>query len=178
MGQNLPFSQWKPRFSNPGTIAKTPGGSHDQRFVPQNTKCHMAILNKYLGCMISRHQTSHSPLMWQNEYTVPGRPFPYSCYSQGDSVSRGFSVSNTGVLGIQISITQVKPHKPIPSLSIARQCSTWGIFRTLLVRSLLCLLYSFIYSKRVPMPSVLDSLGHRPGVWIGTGNIRWTDCQS
>ena len=46
-----------------GTIAKTPDGSHGQRFVPQNTRCHLVILNKYLGCMISLHQTSHSPLM-------------------------------------------------------------------------------------------------------------------
>ena len=99
MGQILPFSQWKPRFSNPGTKAKPPGGSHGQRFVPQNTRYHMAILNKYLGCIISQHQTSDSSLMWQNEYTVPRRPFPYSWYSWGDSVSKGFSVPNTGVSG-------------------------------------------------------------------------------
>ena len=84
-----------------------------------------------------------------------------------------FFLPNLGVPDAKMSIIWSEPHEPISNLSVTTCGSEGDIFRTLPVSSLMGCPCSFTDRKRIPMPSVIDIVCHRPGFWINVGNIRW-----
>ena len=83
MGQILPCAHQKPRLQWPNQ----PGGSHGQRFVHTTTGSHSGLPNKYLGNSTNQSQTSHYPLKWWNDYTVPVISIPWPTPKTHFSVS-------------------------------------------------------------------------------------------
>lgn len=133
------------------------------RYYP-NIGSHSGLPNKYLGGVTSQCQTSHHPLKYNRMATG------FQCYPSHISGIIGlvlfshFSIPNIGVPDVQMFITRGESHEMVPSVSTATHGPNGGISRTLLVSNLTDCLCGLIDRKRTPMPNVMDSVSHWPGV--------------
>ena len=127
----------------------------------------------FLGRLSSQGQTRNHPLIWQNDCTVLLISTPPSLMQLDWFHLEWFFCLQHRAAGVQISLTPGELHELTsdPDLTTATHGSDGWCFRTFPISSLVGCLCSL--SERIPMPSVIGSVCHRPGFWISISSISW-----
>lgn len=128
--------------------------------------------NKYQDSTSSQCQTSHYPVIGQNDYTVPVISIPHMPGIIASVLFRViFLFPNIGMPGFSNVDNPGWVTWSYPNINTAIHGSNYAIFRLFSISSLMGCLCSLTDRKRKPMPNV--NVCHRADLWINISNIRW-----